>query len=76
MLTGVLTLALGLLPAGLAWAGVTAGVGYVLLVVGFWLGGQQHPLFWPGSLVAMIGYAVWAIWLGRIIVLSGALGVQ
>lgn len=64
-LTGALALALGLLPAGLAWAGITAGAGYLLLVAGFWLGGQQHPLFWSGSLIALVGYAGWAIWLGR-----------
>ena len=57
---------------GLAWSGIVAGCGYILLVIGFWLGGQQHPLFWGGSLAALIGYAVWAIWLGRA-VLSGTL---
>jgi hypothetical protein len=63
-LTGALALVYGLLPVGLAWAGIAAGVGYLLLVAGFWIGGQGHPLFWGGSLVALVGYAVWAIWLG------------
>jgi hypothetical protein len=66
-LTGALALVYGLLPVGLAWAGVAAGAGYLLLVAGFWLGGQGHPLFWGGSLVALSGYAVWAVWLGRVV---------
>jgi hypothetical protein len=70
---GVLSLAGGTFPRGLAWSGIVAGGGYILLVIGFWLGGQQHPLFWGGSLAAVIGYAVWAIWLGYA-VLPGTLG--
>ena len=52
---------------GLAWAGIAAGVGYLVLVAGFWLGGEQHPAFWGGSLVALAGYAAWAIWLGALL---------
>jgi hypothetical protein len=72
LLAGYLSLASGALPGGLAWLGLAAGGGYVLLVVGFWLGGQRHPLFMAGSLVALVGYSAWAIWLGRVL-LSGAL---
>lgn len=61
-------------PDGLAWSGIVAGGGYILLVIGFWLDGQRHPLFWGGSLAAVAGYAVWAMWLGRL-ALSGGLGV-
>jgi len=64
VLVGCLALASGGLPGGLAWLGVVAGGGYILLVVGFWLGGQRNPLFIAGSLVAVIGYSMWAIWLG------------
>jgi hypothetical protein len=72
VVVGALILADGTLPSGLAWSGIVAGGGYILLVIGFWLGGQQHPLFWGGSLAAVIGYAVWAFWLGYA-ALSGAL---
>ena len=65
-LVGALALVGGVLPAGLAWLGIVAGMGYLLLVAGFWLGGEGHPLFLAGSLVAVIGYSVWAIWLGRV----------
>jgi hypothetical protein len=64
---GGLALAHGLLPVGLAWAGIAAGMGYLTLVVGFWSGGQQHPVFWAGSLAALAGYAVWAVWLGWLV---------
>jgi len=65
VVTGALSLASGTVPSGLAWSGIVAGGGYVLLVIGFWLGGQRHPLFWGGSLAVVIGYAVWAVWLGH-----------
>jgi hypothetical protein len=67
LLTNYLALVAGILPHGLAWVGFIAGAGYVLLVVGFWLGGQQNPLFLAASLVTVIGYSTWAIWLGRAI---------
>jgi hypothetical protein len=47
--------------------GLTAGLGYLLIVAGFWLGGQRHLLFWAGSLIALVGYVVWATWLGCIL---------
>jgi hypothetical protein len=74
VLVGILALASGMLPAGLAWVGIVSGVGYMLLVVGFWLGGEGHPLFLAGSLVAVIGYSVWAIWLGRVLSLGAMPG--
>jgi hypothetical protein len=54
------------LPAGLAILGIAAGVGYVLVAVGFRLGGQQHPLGYAGGALALAGYAVWAFWLGLV----------
>jgi hypothetical protein len=69
----ILALAGGTFPGGLAWSGIAAGSGYILLVIGFWLGGQGHPLFWGGSLAALVGYATWAVWLGQM-ALSGGLG--
>jgi hypothetical protein len=52
------------LPAGLFWAGLLAGAAYLVLVAGFWLGGQKHPLFMAGSLGVVLAYPVWAFWLG------------
>jgi hypothetical protein len=73
--TGCLTLSSGTLPNALRWPGLIGGGGCILLVVGFWRGRQQHALFTVGSLTAMIGYPVWAIWLGRAL-LSGTLTIS
>jgi hypothetical protein len=53
------------LPRGLAWFGIVAGVGYVLVITGFILGGENHPLTYAGGLASVIAYPTWAIWLGR-----------
>jgi hypothetical protein len=55
------------LPTGLVAFGLAAGVGYILTVVGFYRGGQRHPLFYVGSLLVVGGYSTWAIWLGRLL---------
>lgn len=53
------------LPRGLAWFGIVAGIGYILVNTGFILGGENHPLTYIGGLASIIGYPTWAIWLGR-----------
>lgn len=53
------------LPHGLAWFGIVAGIGYMLVITGFILGGENHPLTYVGGLAAIICYPTWAIWLGR-----------
>ncbi|MBM3124569.1 MAG: hypothetical protein FJZ87_05780 [Chloroflexi bacterium] len=50
----------------LAIWGIVAGAGYVLTIMGFIIGGQNHPLTYIGGLAAVIAYIVWAFWLGRI----------
>lgn len=72
LLNSYLALASRTLPSGLAWVGVVAGVGYILVIPGFLLGGQQHPLTAVGGLTAVIGYPIWAIWIGGLL-LSGIL---
>ena len=59
-------------PSGLAWTSVLAGASGVLLVIGFWLGGQQHPLAAAGFLVNAVASPIWAFWLARLL-LSGSL---
>ncbi|MBI3165892.1 MAG: hypothetical protein HYZ24_14510 [Chloroflexi bacterium] len=58
------------LPRGLAWLGIAAGIGYVLVITGFILGGENHPLTYLGGAVAVIAYPVWAVWLGRVFLKS------
>ncbi len=66
LIANILALSQGLFPAWLPWFGIVAGLGYILTVVGFWIGGQQNPLFIVGSLGILVGYAVWAIGVGRV----------
>jgi predicted tellurium resistance membrane protein TerC len=54
------------LPGGLVICGMATGVGYMLLAVGFRIGGQEHPLSYAGAGVVLVGYSVWAIWLGSL----------
>ena len=63
---GYLSLIDKMLPRRLAWLGIVAGIGYVLVITGFILGGENHPLTYIGGLAAIIGYPAWAIWLGRV----------
>lgn len=55
------------LPSGLAWLSIVYGLGFVLGGIGFWLGGQQHPVSVLGFAVTFIGGPIWAIWLGRLL---------
>jgi hypothetical protein len=55
------------LPTGLIWIGIVAGAAFVLVIVGFILGGQQHPLAAVGGLTAVICYPIWAVWFGRLL---------
>jgi hypothetical protein len=57
----------GVLSKALCWAGIGAGVGYLLTVVGFLRGGQSHWLFIAGALGLAVCYPTWAIGLGRLL---------
>lgn len=52
------------LPLGLTWVGLITGAGFLLLGVGFWVGGQQSPLTYAGAIATFLGSPIWAIWLG------------
>ncbi len=67
ILNGFLARISSTLPRGLAWWSIIAGIGLVLIIVGFWIGGQEHPLTIIGGLVAFVGILIWAIWLGRLL---------
>ena len=67
IMTNVLALSGEILPTGLVAFGIVAGVGYVLATVGFYWSGQQHPLFYMGGFLIVVGYSVWATWLGRLL---------
>jgi hypothetical protein len=60
-------LAVPLHAIGLSVLAIIAGVGYMILVIGFMRGAQSHPLFMAGSGLALVGYTAWAFWLGRML---------
>lgn len=64
---GLIALASGTLPQALAWLSVVAGVGYVLVAVGFWLGGQGHPFSLVGGIATVVAYTAFSAWLGTLL---------
>ncbi len=56
----------GSFPRKLAVWGIAAGIGYVLVITGFILGGPNHLLTYIGGALAVIAYPIWAFWLGRV----------
>lgn len=60
----VLALTAGTLAVALVAFGIVAGVGYILLAVGFRRAAQEHPLTYVGAGLSVLGYSVWSIWLG------------
>ena len=71
---GCLTRAESLQPAGLAYLSIIAGAGYLMVMAGILLNGQENPLAAIGGLMAVICYPIWAIWFGRLL-LSGRLAL-
>ncbi|MBV6396790.1 MAG: hypothetical protein HFACDABA_02391 [Anaerolineales bacterium] len=63
---GWLAASSGILPRALAWTGIAAGLGYVLVTTGFILGGPNGMLTYIGGALSVIAYPVWGFWLGRI----------
>jgi len=80
IVSGLLARPGDMLPPGLAWLSIAYGLGFVLGGIGFWLGGQQHPVAALGFAITFIGGPIWAIWLGRLLmkgefpVLAAAVG--
>ncbi|SRR5258708_15612738 len=71
MVYGYLARANGSLPRRLGLLGILAGAGYVVVIAGIILGGQDHPLTTVGGLTAVICYPIWAIWFGRLLLAGG-----
>jgi hypothetical protein len=66
MLYGYLILVHKTLPRGPGWSGIAAGIGYVVVDMGFILSGPNHPLTYIGGIISVLAYPTWAIWLVRI----------
>ena len=67
VVTCAFALSQNLIPAGLAWAGILAGLSYIVIVLAFLIKGKQNMVFYIGGLVLGVSYPVWAIWLGYLI---------
>lgn len=63
-LANILALSTGTLPGGLAISGIVVGAGYILVALGFRIGGREHPLSYIGAVLVIGGYAIWSIGLG------------
>lgn len=64
LLVNILALYVAVLPSGLAISGIIVGVGYILVALGFRIGGQDHPVSYAGAILVTVGYSIWSIWLG------------
>lgn len=64
LLANILALIITAFPGGLAISGVAVGAGYILVALGFRIGGQEHPLSYAGAILVTAGYSLWSIWLG------------
>lgn len=65
----------GQFPPLMAWFGIGAGIGYLVTVVGFLIGGQENKLFYIGAFLLAVSYPAWAIWFGRLLV-SEPIGIS
>jgi hypothetical protein len=55
------------LPDGLRLAAVVAGVGFIVVGIGFTLGGQAHPLTGIGGTALFAASIVFFVWLGALL---------
>jgi hypothetical protein len=55
------------LPRRLTWLGMISGTGYILVIAGIFIGGQENPLTAIGGFTAVICYPIWAILYSRIL---------
>lgn len=65
VLNGLMTRAAGTLPSGLTLVTLAAGVGLLICAVGYFVGGEQHPLTAVGYVAGFIAGFVWSFWLAR-----------
>lgn len=63
---GVLSMQSGNFPIGFSWLGIVAGLGLIVTLIAFWIGGQQHPLTAIGYFVSLFAMPVWCFWLARV----------
>lgn len=67
LLNGLMARTWGILPPGLILVMVGGGVGLLICAVGYFLGGERHPLAAIGYVAGFIAGFVWPVWLARIL---------
>ena len=70
LLNGFLARSGGTLPGGMTWLLIIFGASFILTAVGWNAAGQQHPLVMIGFLIGAIAGPIWAIWLGRMLLIA------
>lgn len=70
LLNGVLARGGGTLPGGMSWLIIIFGISFILTAIGWYLAGQQHPLVMIGFLIGAVTGPIWAIWLGRMLLIA------
>ncbi len=70
LLNGFLASSGGTLPPAMTWLMIVFGASFVLTAIGWYQAGQQHPLVMAGFLIGAVTGPVWAIWLGRMLLIA------
>lgn len=70
LLNGFLARSGQTLPSAMIWLLIIFGASFILTAVGWNAAGQQHPLVMIGFLIGAIAGPIWAIWLGRMLLIA------
>jgi hypothetical protein len=68
--TSIASLVHGALPTSLAWIGIAVGISNVLGAVGFWIGGQEHPLTAASFVAVAVSVPLWCFRVGKLLAVS------
>jgi hypothetical protein len=70
LVNGFLARSGGTLPSLMIWLLIVYGASFMVTAVGWYTAGQQNPLVMFGFLVGAVAGPIWAIWLGRLLLMS------
>jgi hypothetical protein len=70
LLNGFLARSGGTLPGGMTWLLIIFGLSFMITAVGWYQSGPQNPLVAAGFLIGAVAGPIWAIWLGRMLLMS------
>lgn len=70
LLNGFMARSGNTLPSAMTWLIIIFGVSFMITAVGWYQSGPQNPLVAIGFLIGAIAGPVWAIWLGRMLLIA------